>query len=110
MTNVLFICGKARMRSPTAADVLTRWPGMATDFAGLSRDADEVLTPEHIEWADMVFVMETRQKKRLRTLFGQKVSGLNLISLDIPDRFEAHNQELIKILTQKLTAHFGPQP
>ncbi|PHQ94429.1 MAG: phosphotyrosine protein phosphatase [Marinosulfonomonas sp.] len=108
MTNVLFICGKARKRSPTAADVLARWQGFSTDFAGLSRDADEVVSPEHIDWADIIFVMERKHKARLRTKFGSLAAGLKLISLDIPDKFDTHEPALVDILIQKLTAHFGP--
>jgi len=44
MTNALFICGKARMRSTTAADISARWDGIEADFAGLSNDADEHLS------------------------------------------------------------------
>ncbi len=101
MTNVLFICGKARMRSPTAADILARWPGIDTDFAGISNDADEKLSLEQIQWADMVFVMERRQKKRLRNQFGPNKAGLKLVSLDIPDNFNAHDPVLVEILTKK---------
>lgn len=107
MSNVLFICGKARRRSPTAADILAGWTGFHTDFAGLSNDADEILTHEHIEWADIIFVMERKQKSRLLSKFKSISSGLKLISLDIPDIYSAHDPELVKLLNKKLTAHFG---
>lgn len=107
ITNVLFICGKARRRSPTAADILDHWPGFQTDFAGLSNDADEVLTGEHIDWADIIFVMERRQKTRLLTKFKSISSGLKLISLDIPDIYNPHDPDLVSILRSKFTAHFG---
>jgi len=110
MTNALFICGKARRRSPTAADILMRWPGFGTDFAGLSKDADVVLSGEHVDWADVVFVMETRQKKRVLTQIGPKARGLKLISLDIPDQYDAHDPRLVDILTRKLTTRFGTPP
>jgi predicted protein tyrosine phosphatase len=41
MLRALFLCGKARIRSPTAADLAARLGGMEVDFAGLSEDADE---------------------------------------------------------------------
>ena len=66
MANILFICGKARKRSPTAADVVSRLSAVETDFAGLSNDADERLNLEHIKWADTIAVMEKRQLSRLR--------------------------------------------
>jgi len=89
---------------------MMRWPGVNADSAGLSRDADEVLTPEHIAWADVIFVMETGQKNRLRNRLGAQAAGLKLISLDIPDKFNAHDPVLVDRLIQKLTTHFGPMP
>ena len=39
MKRVLFVCGKARVRSPTAAQVFANWEGIRTDFGGISTDA-----------------------------------------------------------------------
>ena len=101
MTNALFICGKARMRSPTAADIVLGWGGKA-DFAGVSHDADERVSSEHIEWADVVYVMETRQKKRLTALFGPLLRQKRVVSLGVPDKFAYMQPELVALLSQKL--------
>ena len=101
MTNVLFICGKARMRSPTAADLVLGWGGNA-DFAGLSHDADEKVSSEHIDWADVIYVMEARQKKRLNALFGPLLRDKRVVSLGVPDRFAYMQPELVELLSQKL--------
>lgn len=103
MTRLLFICGKARQRSPTAADLAQSW-GYETDFAGLSRDADEPLTPEHLDWADMIFVMERAQKKRL-TRIAPVPAGKRVICLDIPDRFAYMDDSLVTMLQNKLSHH-----
>lgn len=108
MTRALFICGKARQRSPTAVYVARNWSHLEADFAGLSADADEPVSSEHLAWADVIFVMETRQKKRLSTKLGAPSPGKRIISLDIPDRYKAMDPTLVEILTQKLTYHFGP--
>lgn len=108
MTRVLFLCGKARRRSPTAAHVAQCWPQIDADYAGLSDDADEPVTPEHLDGVDIVFVMERRQKNRLKTKIGPIPSGTRVISLDIPDTYEAMDPTLVALLTQKLTFHFGP--
>ncbi|MCY4334041.1 MAG: hypothetical protein OXC60_05140, partial [Litoreibacter sp.] len=52
-----------------------------SDFAGLSRDADEQLSTEHLDWADIVFVMETRQKKKLTSRFGPSLRLKRVIVL-----------------------------
>lgn len=102
MTNALFICGKARMRSPTAADLVANWPGIATDFAGLSNDADEKLTAEHIAWADVIFVMDSRQAKRLTQLFGPWLRTKRVVTLHIPDVYAYGDPALIAKLEPKL--------
>jgi len=102
MIHVLFICGKARMRSPTAADIVARWPGFQTDFAGLSRDADEIVSSEQIGWADVIAVMEPRQKKRLTTLFGKRLGDKKVYVLGIADRYGYGDPDLIDRLTPLL--------
>ncbi len=104
MTNVLFICGKARMRSPTAAHVATQLFEVEADFAGLSRDADEPLTVEHLEWAEVVAVMERRQLSRLKTLHGATPEGTRVVCLGIPDNFDFMQPELVRLLEAKLPA------
>lgn len=108
MKRVLFICGKARQRSPTAAQICDLWPDVSADYAGLSRDADEPLTQEGLDWADTIFVMERSQKKRVARTIGALPAGKRLISLDVPDKYEFMQDELVEILKTKLTHHFGP--
>lgn len=102
MMQVLFICGKARMRSPTAASVASDRMGWATDFAGLSKDADERVSLEQIEWADVIAVMERAHRKRLAAQFGRALNGKRVVSLDIPDRYRFMQPELIGLLEQRL--------
>jgi len=107
MKKLLFLCGKARMRSPTAAEVCRRWKDVEADFAGLSNDADEPLTSEQIDTTDIIFVMEQRQKKRLRSLFGHQLANKRIVCLDIPDNYDFMQAELIDILEVKLSNLLG---
>ena len=95
---VLFVCGKCRQRSPTAAMVFANHPGWETDCAGLSSDAEVQLSNTQIEWATDIAVMEKAQIARLKRKYGNVVSGKRIISLDIPDRFEFMDRELIDLL------------
>ena len=104
----LFICGKARMRSPTAADLAGRWPGVQTDFAGLSNDADEKLGSEQLLWSDIIFVMEPRQAKRLKTLFPAELRDKKVVVLRIPDHFNYMDPELQELLTARLQPYLAP--
>ncbi len=49
LTNLLFICSRNRLRSPTAEQVFAAWPGVETASAGLAPDADEPCTDELVE-------------------------------------------------------------
>lgn len=98
----LFICGKARMRSPTAADVFGQQSGIETDFAGLSADADEMLSSEQIDWADELFVMETRQKKRLTAEFGFMLKDKKIRVLGIPEKYSYMERDLVEALRCKM--------
>jgi predicted protein tyrosine phosphatase len=99
---VLFICGKARMRSPTAADMVASWHGFETDFTGLSKDADELLSSEHLDWADIIVVMEKRQKSKLSSQFGAQLAAKRVVALGVADKYDYMEPALQEILHQKL--------
>lgn len=107
MVRALFICGKARARSPTAADLAATLPGVESDFAGLSADADERLSTEQIAWADVIFIMERRQKARLTRLAGEALGSKRVICLNIPDRYAYMDPELVERLRPALSRALG---
>jgi len=59
---LLFVCGRNRLRSPTAERLFAGIAGVETRSAGVSPDADEPLSLDAIEWADVIFVMEPEQR------------------------------------------------
>ncbi|KMY86442.1 cellular communication/signal transduction [Candidatus Paraburkholderia calva] len=67
---MLFLCSRNRLRSPTAEEVFAGRPGIEVASAGLAPDVAEVVTVEHIEWAEMIFVMERAHKTKLTRPFG----------------------------------------
>ncbi|MGD1927258.1 MAG: low molecular weight protein tyrosine phosphatase family protein [Paracoccaceae bacterium] len=101
MKKVLFICGKARSRSPTAAQIFADWSGLRTDFGGISNDADDALSTDQIDWADVIMVMERRHQTRLNDRFGRILAGKKVLVLDIRDRFSFMDRELIEELMDK---------
>lgn len=107
MQHILFVCGKARKRSPSAAEIFAQEDGVATDFAGLSIDADERLSPEHLAWADVVVIMERRQLKRLNAQFSPYLKGKRIVTLGIPDDFEFMQPELVNLLHTRKARIFG---
>lgn len=95
---ILFVCGKCRQRSPTAAQIFANHPGWETDCAGLSNDADVPLSSEQIDWATHIAVMEKSQIARLNSKFGKYLNRQRVVSLDIPDRFDFMDRELVDLL------------
>jgi predicted protein tyrosine phosphatase len=104
--HALFICGKNRLRSPTAEQVFASWPGVATDSAGLGADADVLLSAEQLRWADIVFVMEKAHRARLSAKFRAHLNGKKVVCLDIPDNYTFMQPELVALLEQKAGKFF----
>lgn len=105
MKHVLFVCGKNRLRSPTAEQVFADWDGIETASAGLSADADEPMSAELAEWADLIFVMEKAQRGRLTRRFGARLKRARIVCLDIPDRYAFMDPELVGLLRERVTPH-----
>lgn len=103
--NVLFICGKNRLRSPTAEQVFADWPGIETASAGISHDAETPVTPELLQWADLVFVMERAHRSRLSAKFKSHLGNKRIVCLDIPDDYEFMDAKLIRVLWAKVPGH-----
>ncbi len=103
--NVLFICGRNRLRSPTAEQIFADWPGIETASAGLNRDADNPVSPEWLRWADIIFVMERTHRTKLSAKFQACLGGKRVVCLEIPDEYELMDPELIRLLKTKVPRH-----
>ncbi|KIP86027.1 phosphotyrosine protein phosphatase [Stenotrophomonas maltophilia] len=103
--HVLFLCSQNRLRSPTAEQVFADWPGVETASAGLLADADELLGPELLEWADLVFVMERAHRTRLSARFAPSLNGKRVVCLDIPDDYDYMDPVLVELLKRKVSPH-----
>ncbi len=102
MKHVLFLCSKNRLRSPTAERVFADYPGIEVASAGLAPDAIEPLTPELVEWADLIFVMEKSHRRKLSRKFRKQLRGQRVICLNIPDEFGFMAPALIERLRRQV--------
>lgn len=102
MKKVLFICSQNRLRSPTAEQVFSSCKGIEVSSAGTNNDANTPVTPELLEWADLIFVMEREHRSKLQRKFRSSLNGKRIICLEIPDEFEFMDPELIKLLKAKV--------
>lgn len=105
MKHVLFVCGRNRRRSPTAELLFRNYPGIEAQSAGLSPDAETPLDLESVEWADIIFVMEASQRRKINAQFGRALKSVRLVCLDIADRYEFMDERLQALLLEKV----GPQ-
>lgn len=70
--------------------------------AGLSPDAEEPVTPELIEWADVILVMEGSHRRKLTAQFAWCLRDKRIASLDIRDEYEFMQPELVALLQSKV--------
>jgi len=108
MVNVLFVCSANRLRSPTAEQVFSTWPGVETDSAGISSGATVLLSSEQVDWADIIFVMEKAHRNKLSRKFRSHLNGKRVVCLDIPDDYEFMDPALVRILENRVS-RFLPQ-
>ena len=107
MQHLLFICGRNRRRSPTAEELFASWPDVETASAGISSDADVPVTPELLEWSDLVFVMELRQREKLNRAFQADLRGKRVICLNIADDYDYQDPALIELLLARVSPHLA---
>lgn len=105
MKKVLFVCSQNRLRSPTAEQVFSRRQDIEVDSAGTNNDADNPLTAELVEWADIIFVMEKTHRSKLQQRFRSSLKKARVICLDIPDEYEFMDPMLIRILEAKVSRY-----
>lgn len=105
MTRVLFLCGRNRLRSPTAEQVFADHPGVEVDSAGLNDDADVACSAEQVAWADLVVVMEKAHEARLARRFGRHMKRARVVCLDIPDAYAFMQPELVALLHARVAPH-----
>ena len=98
---LLFLCSQNRLRSPTAEAIFADHPSVEVDSAGLNHDAVVPLSPEQIEWADVILVMERAHLNRLNRKFQPWLAGKRIAILNIPDDYDCMDPELIRLLRVK---------
>ncbi|NWA28241.1 phosphotyrosine protein phosphatase [Pseudomonas gingeri] len=103
--NVLFICGKNRLRSPTAEQLFADRPGVETASAGVGHDADVPVSPELLEWADLICVMEQTHRKKLTARFRAELANKRIVCLHIADDYEYMEPALITLLEARFSRY-----
>ena len=106
---VLFICEFNRRRSATAERVFAKRPDLDVRSAGTSDDALARVNARMLAWADVIFVMEDRQRASLERMFPDHTALTRTVCLDIPDEFTFLDGVLIKLLEERVAPHLQPR-
>ncbi len=99
--NILVVCGRNKKRSRTAESVFKNDNRFNIRSAGLSPKSDRKISGNDLSWSDLVFVMESEQKKKIQDLY-RHLQLPPVEVLDIPDDYEFMDSELVEILTDKI--------
>lgn len=104
MSRLLFLCSKNQWRSPTAEQIFSE-DGLECMSAGVSNDAAHQVTPELLEWADLIFVMEQAHKAKLTARFNDHLRSKRVVCLGIPDNYRFMDPALVRLLRIKVAPY-----
>ena len=90
------------MRSATAHKIFEDDKRFEVKSAGTDKSAAVVLSPELMEWADAIIVMEKYHRNFIRANYLNYYEKKKIVCLYIPDEYEFMQPELIAILRDKV--------
>ena len=94
---VLFICNQNENRSKTAEETFKDF--FETRSAGLFNQYP--VTKKDMQWADLIIVMEEKQRAELSIRFPAQYLKKRILSLNIPDVYYYNQPELINLLKER---------
>ncbi|ATW03815.1 phosphotyrosine protein phosphatase [Sphingorhabdus sp. YGSMI21] len=105
--NLLFVCSRNRLRSPTAEAVLNSVDRVTAISAGTNNDAETPLSGDLILWADSIYVMETGHRKKITQKFGPLLKDKPVRNLAIPDNYTFMDPDLVAIIKSRFPEYFA---
>lgn len=110
MINLLFVCSRNQLRSPTGEAMWRQRPGFSARSAGTSPHARRPISPADIRWADVILVMEAKHQQRLQATFGRLLQHTPLHCLDIPDDYRCMQPALMALLEERVARCLAQPP
>ena len=99
--NILVVCGRNKKRSRTAEYIFKNDSRFNIRSVGLSPKSDRKITENDLRWSDLIFVMETEQRKKILELY-RHMQFPPIEVLNIEDNYEFMDEELIQMLTERI--------
>ena len=94
------------MRSCTAETIYAE-EGYMVRSAGTENGAKVTLSNEIILWADLIFVMEEKQKVIINSVYADSSKNKRIIILDIPDNYYYMEPELVELIKTKVAPYLN---
>jgi predicted protein tyrosine phosphatase len=104
MKNLLFVCKFNQMRSRTAESIYSDDSRYTVKSAGISKKAMVRLTTDLLIWADIVFVMENKQRDIIIASYPTESLSKEIISLDIIDTYCYMEAQLVELIKSKVNS------
>ena len=103
--NILFVCSKNLSRSPTAESIYKDHAGLHVKSAGTEPSAGTEVTAEHIEWADLIFVMEKKHEQSMLDKYPLQTGQTQIVVLDIQDEYRFMDPVLVEKITAQVSGY-----
>jgi predicted protein tyrosine phosphatase len=100
--NILVVCGRNKKRSRTAESIFKNDNRFNIRSDGLSPKSNRKISENDLNWADLIFVMETVYRAKIWGLY-RHLELPPIEILDIPDDYEFMKEELIEMLTDRIS-------
>lgn len=104
---LLFICSKNRWRSVTAERLFDGFHNYVARSAGTEKCARVKVTAGHLGWADLIFVMEKKHRRRIQAQYAGILVSKKIVCLNIPDDYGLMDPALIDLLKATLRPYIS---
>lgn len=95
---LLVVCSRNKKRSLTAEKMYRKDQRLEIRSVGTSPQAKRKVTESDIRWADVILCMEDKHRKIIQQLFEKNSLPQTIQVLDIEDRYEYMDPELMRML------------
>lgn len=95
---VLFVCTQNKLRSPTAERVFAGHADLEVASAGIHPRAEEQISRDLLDWADVVICMEKHHRDYVRRIFTGVGTDERILVLGIPDEYDFMDPALVRLL------------
>ena len=99
------MCRLNRNRSATAERMYCKREDLDVRSAGTNEEARVRVNERMMDWADMIFAMDSEERDNLKGMFPGHPSLSRIVCLDIPDRFGFDDPELVQLLQERVEPH-----